>query len=65
MIGGFDQHNFLKNCNPEDTRKAVRRCFDEAGEGGGFILATSDHFFEADIECLRAYADEAHNCKYH
>ena len=64
MIGGFDQFHFLTGCTPEETRREVRRCFEAAGAGGGFILSPSDHFFEADLECLRAYADEAHRCVY-
>jgi uroporphyrinogen decarboxylase len=64
MIGGFDQFHYLTGCSPEDTRKGVRRCFAEAGGGGGYILAPSDHFFEADIECLKAFADEAKRCIY-
>jgi hypothetical protein len=64
MIGGFDQFHYLKDCTPEETRRAVRRCFDEAGEGGGFILAPSDHFFDAEAELLEAYADEAKKCRY-
>ncbi len=64
MIGGFDQFHYLKDCTPEETRRAVRRCFDEAGEGGGFILAPSDHFFDAEEKLLEAYADEARKCRY-
>jgi hypothetical protein len=64
MIGGFDQFHYFKGCNPEETRKEVRRCFKEAGEGGGYILAPSDHFFDADLELIRAYADEAQKCMY-
>ena len=64
IIGGFDQFNFFKDCSPDKTREAVRTCFQEAGEGGGFILCPSDHFFEADLECLKAYTDEAHKCIY-
>jgi hypothetical protein len=64
MIGGFDQFHYFKGCKPEETRKEVRRCFKEAGEGGGYILAPSDHFFDADIELIRAYADEARKCVY-
>lgn len=64
MIGGFDQFHYLKDCNPEETRRAVRRCFDEAGEGGGFILSPSDHFFDAEAVLLEAYADEAKKCRY-
>jgi len=64
MIGGFDQFHHFKDCTPEKTRQAVRRCFEEAGEGGGYILAPSDHFFDADIELLKAFTDEARNCVY-
>lgn len=64
MIGGFDQFHYFIGCSPQETRKAVRQCFEEAGEGGGYILAPSDHFFEADLECLRAFAEEARQCTY-
>jgi len=64
MIGGFDQFNFFLNCTPEDTRREVRRCFEAAGQGGGFILSPSDHFFDADMRLLEAYADEARKCTY-
>jgi hypothetical protein len=64
MIGGFDQFHFFRGCTAEETRKAVRRCFEEAGKGGGYILSPSDHFFEADIPLLEAFADEAHRCIY-
>jgi uroporphyrinogen-III decarboxylase len=64
MIGGFGQFHFFTDCTPEDTRKEVRRCFEEAGEGGGYILCPSDHFFDADPELIRAFADEARECLY-
>jgi uroporphyrinogen decarboxylase len=64
MIGGFDQFHYFVGCTPEDTRHAVRRAFDDAGGQGAFILAPSDHFFEADPALLRAFADEAHGCNY-
>ncbi len=64
MIGGFDQHTYFKGCAPEDTRRAVRRCFQEAGSGGGFILAPSDHFFDADLKLLEAFAQEGRACVY-
>jgi len=64
MIGGLDQFHFFKGCSAQETRAEVRRCFEEAGEGGGFILASSDHFFEAEIELLKAFADEALKCTY-
>ena len=64
LIGGFDQFHFFKDCIPEETRKAVRECFEDAGRGGGFILSPSDHFFDADLELLKAFADEGRNCMY-
>ncbi len=64
MIGGLDQFHFFKGCSAQETRDEVRRCFKEAGEGGGFILSPSDHFFEADTDLLMAFADEALKCTY-
>ncbi len=64
MIGGFDQYHFLTGCGPEDTRREVRRCFAAAGEGGGYILSPSDHFFDADLDLIHAYADEGRRCVY-
>lgn len=64
MIGAFDQSSDLKGCPEEQTRKAVRRCFEEAGENGAFILSPSDHFFDVDLPLLRAMTDEAHQCTY-
>ena len=64
FIGGFDQNRFFTTATPEETRAEVRRCFAEAGSGGGFILSPSDHFFEAKPELLHAFADEARRCTY-
>lgn len=64
FIGGFDQFHFFVGCRPEDTRKEVRRCFEEAGKEGAYILSPSDHFFDAEPELIRAYAEEARNCIY-
>jgi len=64
MIGGFDQFHFFRGCTPAETRREVRRCFTEAGPGGGYILSPSDHFFEADTPLLEAFADEARKCVY-
>lgn len=63
MIGGFDQGHYFKDCPAEATRAYVRRCFEAAGEGGGYILAPSDHFFDADPELVAAFADEAAKCR--
>lgn len=64
MIGGFDQFHYFVGCTPEQTRAEVRRCFEEAGPNGGYILSPSDHFFEADLELFKAFADEAKRCAY-
>jgi len=64
MIGGFDQFHFFTGCTEAETRREVRRCFEEAGENGGFILSPSDHFFEAGLPLLKAFVDEAKLCTY-
>lgn len=64
MIGGFDQFHFFTGCTPEDTRRKVRECFEAAGANGGFILSPSDHFFDANPELIRAFAEEARKCVY-
>ena len=64
MIGGFDQGKYFKNVTPTEVRAEVRRCFEAAGENGGYILAPSDHFFDAEPELLDAFAQAAHDCRY-
>jgi uroporphyrinogen decarboxylase len=64
LIGGFDQFHFFTGCTPEETRAEVRRCFEAAGPGGGYILCPSDHFFDADPALVAAFADEARRCAY-
>jgi uroporphyrinogen decarboxylase len=64
MIGGFDQGHYFKGCAPEDTRAEVRRCFEEAGPNGGYILSPSDHFFDAEPDLVEAFANEARRCVY-
>ncbi len=64
MIGGFDQFHFFTGCTPEDTRREVRRCFDDAGPRGGYICSPSDHFFKAEPELLEAFGKEAVDCIY-
>ncbi|HQY92149.1 MAG: uroporphyrinogen decarboxylase family protein [Caldilinea sp.] len=64
MIGGFDQFHHFTKCSEAETRAAVRRAFADAGEGGGFILSPSDHFFDAEPTLIAAFADEARQCVY-
>jgi uroporphyrinogen-III decarboxylase len=64
MIGGFDQFTYFHDCSSADTRRAVRECFEAAGDGGGYILAPSDHFFDADLGLIEAFVEEARDCEY-
>jgi len=64
MIGGFDQFQIFTRCTQSDTRTEVRRSIEAAGGNGGFILSPSDHFFEADLNLISAFADEAKKCIY-
>jgi uroporphyrinogen decarboxylase len=64
MIGGFDQFHYFQKCSAGQTRAEVRRCFEAAGNDGGFILSPSDHFFEAESSLLEAFAQEARRCVY-
>ena len=64
MIGGFDQFHFFTGCSIDETKKEVRRCFEAAGEGGAYILCPSDHFFDAELPLIQAYADAARECLY-
>jgi hypothetical protein len=64
LIGGFDQFHDFVGCPPQQTRQSVRRLFEAAGAGGGYILAPSDHFFEADAALLDAFGAEARACTY-
>jgi len=50
-------------CDVSAVNQAAEE-FAEAGPGGGYILSPSDHFFEADINLLTAFADEARRCHY-
>ncbi len=64
MIGGFDQYHYFQDTTPDKTREAVRRCFNDAGWNGGYILSPSDHFFDADLKLIEAFTDEARKCVY-
>jgi hypothetical protein len=64
MIGGFDQLHFFTGCDERATRAEVRRCFEEAGAQGRYMLSPSDHFFDARPELLRAFSSEAAACRY-
>jgi uroporphyrinogen-III decarboxylase len=65
LIGGFDQYYGFEKATPDETAVMVWRCFIEAGEGGGYILNPSDHFFDCPVENLHAYAKAARECVYY
>ena len=64
IIGGFDQFHYFLGCDTQKTKNEVRRCFEEAGGEGSYILSASDHFFDADLSLIKAFADEAKECIY-
>ena len=67
LKGGLDQYNVLERGTPETIRETVRKAFAETGGAhgpGGFILCTSDHFYNVPVENLRAYAEAARECTY-
>lgn len=64
MIGGMDQFNILSEGSKEDIRKEVFRLFEGFGKEGGYIMSTSDHFFDTPVENLKAYAQAAKECRY-
>jgi uroporphyrinogen-III decarboxylase len=64
LIGGLDQFNILGTGTHGAIRDEVQRLFTTLGPGGGYIMSAADHFFEAPVENLRAYAAAARECTY-
>lgn len=64
LIGGYNQNLGFERGNRERVEELVLQCFEEAGPGGGYIMAASDHFFEGDVETIKAYVDIAKGCVY-
>ena len=64
LIGGLDQINVLTHGTPDEVRREVFRLFEALGPGGAYMMCASDHFFEAPIANLRAYAEAARECRY-
>jgi uroporphyrinogen-III decarboxylase len=64
LIGGMNQFQVLTQGTPEAVRNAVRDCFQTYGVNGGYIMSTCDHFFDAPVENIQAYADAAKECVY-
>lgn len=64
MIGGLDQFHILTSGTTEDVRREVHRLFEGFGPQGGYICSASDHFFEAPVENLIAFARAGRDCVY-
>ena len=64
LQGGFDQLHGFVNCTKEETKSMVYQCFEKAGSSGGYIICPSDHFFDADLENVKAFAEAAKECRY-
>ena len=65
MIGGFDQFHFFKDCTPEETRKAVRTpALNKPVQMAVISCVLLITFFDADLELIEAFADEARKCVY-
>jgi alkanesulfonate monooxygenase SsuD/methylene tetrahydromethanopterin reductase-like flavin-dependent oxidoreductase (luciferase family) len=60
----MDQIHILSEGTPDQIRAEVRRLFEALGPGGGYILSASDHFFEAPVENLKAFARAGAECTY-
>jgi uroporphyrinogen decarboxylase len=64
LIGGLDQFNTLTVGPPERIKAKVHELFEKVGCDGGYICAASDHFFDAPVEHLKAFAQAARECTY-
>jgi uroporphyrinogen-III decarboxylase len=64
LIGGMDQVNILTNGTSEHIHAEVHRLFEALGPARGYILSASDHFFDAPVENLRAFAAAGRECVY-
>ena len=64
MIGGLDQFHILGDGTADDIRGEVQRLAAGFGRDGGYICSAADHFFEAPVENLKAFASAAHECVY-
>jgi uroporphyrinogen decarboxylase len=61
LVGNIDCGNLLPHGTPEDVHKAVRRAIADAGEGGGYILSSSNSIHSScRAENLIAMVDAVH-----
>lgn len=59
LIGGIDQANVLERGSPEMVEEEVKRCIEETGKDGGYIMTNADHFFNVPVENIYAYVKAA------
>lgn len=64
MLGGMDQFTILGVGTPEQVADETHRLFEGFGRDGGYICGAADHFFEAPVENLKAFAQTAAECRY-
>lgn len=64
LIGGIDQFSVATEGSPKLIQEKVRELFEKTAQGGGVICSLSDHFFDAPVENLRAYAEAGRACSY-
>ncbi|HUW18802.1 MAG TPA: uroporphyrinogen decarboxylase family protein [Sedimentisphaerales bacterium] len=64
MIGGMDQFHVLTSGSKEQITGEVHRLFEGFGKNGGYIMSAADHFFDAPVENLAAFAQAAKECTY-
>jgi uroporphyrinogen decarboxylase len=58
LMGGFDQA-LIEFADVDAIEREVKRLIEHYGPGGGYILENTDHFFDAPVENVRAYARAA------
>jgi uroporphyrinogen decarboxylase len=63
LIGGLAQ-NMVENGTVDEIKKETHKLFEIFGRGGGYICSVCDHFFDAPVKNLIAFAEAAKDCKY-
>lgn len=64
LIGGIDQFNVVTDGSPSLIHAKVNEAFERVGQNGGYVCSLSDHFFDAPVENLVAFAKAARECRY-
>lgn len=58
LFGGFNEH-VLSGDNPREVADEVKRCIDEAAEGGGYILRSTGQIFHANPGMIELMCETA------